>query len=81
MDHRILLVANQTLGGEELAAALRDRVAKGVTELWIVVPATRPRDDFALARVGSGARISVVRAGGRPPGAEGGGRPAERRGR
>ena len=41
MAHRILLVANQTLGGEELTAAVRERVRDGPTELWIVVPVSQ----------------------------------------
>ena len=41
MAHRILLVANQTLGGEELTAAVRERVRDGPTELWVVVPVTQ----------------------------------------
>lgn len=37
---RYLIVANQTLGGEELARAVRQRVAAGPCEFWVVVPAT-----------------------------------------
>jgi hypothetical protein len=51
MHGRVLVVANQTLGGEELAATVRKRVEAGATELWIVVPATSPPDDVAFARV------------------------------
>ena len=40
--HRILLVANRTLGGEELTAAVRERVLNGATELWVVVPIAQP---------------------------------------
>ena len=38
--HRYLVVANQTLGGDELVDAIRDRVARGPAEFWVVVPAT-----------------------------------------
>jgi hypothetical protein len=55
MAHRILVVANQTLGSEDLAATLRERVAGGATELWIVVPATQPRDHARVSIAGSGA--------------------------
>jgi GABA permease len=40
-QHRILLVANQTLGGEELTAAVRERARDAETELWVVVPVTQ----------------------------------------
>jgi len=43
---RYLVVANQTLGGDELAKAIRDRVAGGPCEFWVVVPAT-PRPELA----------------------------------
>lgn len=56
MTHRILIVANQTLGGEDLAAMVRERVRTGATELWVLVPATLPRDRSAVSGVGSGVR-------------------------
>ncbi len=56
MTYRILIVANQTLGGEDLAAMVRERVRAGATELWVVVPATQPRDQAGASAVGSGAR-------------------------
>jgi nucleotide-binding universal stress UspA family protein len=37
---RYLVVANQTLGGDELVQAIRDFMAAGPSEFWIVVPAT-----------------------------------------
>ena len=37
---RCLIVANQTLGGAELDAAIRDRVAAGKREFFVVVPMT-----------------------------------------
>jgi hypothetical protein len=38
--HQYLVVANQTLGGDELLAAIRDRMARGPAEFWVLVPAT-----------------------------------------
>ena len=38
--HRYLVVANQTLGGQELMAAIRDRMTRGPAEFWVLVPAT-----------------------------------------
>lgn len=40
---RYLVVANQTLGGETLLAAVRDRAGKGASHFFILVPATPPR--------------------------------------
>jgi hypothetical protein len=37
---RYMVVANQTLGGDELLAAVRERMAAGPGEFWVVVPAT-----------------------------------------
>jgi GABA permease len=37
---RYLVVANQTLGGDELVRAIRDIMAAGPTEFHVVVPAT-----------------------------------------
>jgi hypothetical protein len=59
MPGRILIVANQTLGGENLAATVRERVAAGVSKLWIVVPATQPRDHAPLSIAGSGAVFAL----------------------
>ena len=42
--HRYLVVANQTLGGEHLAAEVRRRLAVGPCRFHILVPATQPRD-------------------------------------
>ena len=42
--HRYLVVANQTLGSEELAALIRERTADGPAEFWLVVPATPVKD-------------------------------------
>jgi len=41
---RYLVVANQTLGGAELAAKIRECAAKGESEFHLVVPATHARD-------------------------------------
>jgi cell pole-organizing protein PopZ len=38
--HQYLVVANQTLGGDELLDAIRDRMARGPAEFWVLVPAT-----------------------------------------
>lgn len=59
MSQRILIVGNQTLGGADLAATVRERVQAGATDLWIVVPATHPRDQSALSIAGTGAAFAV----------------------
>ncbi len=59
MTHRILIVANQTLGGEDLAAMVRERVQAGATELWVLVPATHPRDHSPVSIAGSGAVFAL----------------------
>ena len=41
--HRYLVVANQTLGGDDLVDAIRDRIARGPAEFWVVVPATHTK--------------------------------------
>jgi hypothetical protein len=49
---RILVVANQTVGGEELAEVVKARVAQEPCEFWLLVPATPPADQplgFAAA--------------------------------
>jgi hypothetical protein len=38
--HQYLVVANQTLGGSELLETIRDRMARGPAEFWVLVPAT-----------------------------------------
>jgi nucleotide-binding universal stress UspA family protein len=38
--HRYLVVANQTLGGQELLDAIRDRMTRGPAEFWVLAPAT-----------------------------------------
>ena len=39
---RFLIVANQTLGGDTLLDAVRERIRQGPCEFWVVVPATPP---------------------------------------
>ncbi len=39
---RYLIVANQTLGGEELDRTVRDRIARGESRFHIIVPMTVP---------------------------------------
>jgi hypothetical protein len=39
-----VVVANQTLGSDELAALVRERTAEGPAEFWLVVPATPVKD-------------------------------------
>jgi hypothetical protein len=60
MPQRILIVANQTLGGHELAETVRERVDAGATDLWIVVPATAPRDHAPVSIAGAGALFPLV---------------------
>jgi len=42
--HRYLVVANQTLGGEEFETAIRDHVAAGPCHFHVLVPATSASD-------------------------------------
>ena len=39
---RYLVVANQTLGGDQLIQAVRERMFHGPSEFWVLVPATNP---------------------------------------
>ena len=39
---RYLIVANQTLGGEELDRTVRDRIGRGESRFYIIVPMTAP---------------------------------------
>ena len=41
---RYLVVANQTLGGDHLVAALRRRLERGPCSFYVVVPASHPAD-------------------------------------
>jgi nucleotide-binding universal stress UspA family protein len=38
--HRYLVVANQTLGGQKLLDTIRERMARGPAEFWVLAPAT-----------------------------------------
>ena len=38
---RYLVVANQTLGGHELAGAIREKMLQGPSHFWVLVPAAR----------------------------------------
>jgi hypothetical protein len=42
--HRYLVVANQTLDSDDLVDLVRERVAAGPAEFWLVVPATPVKD-------------------------------------
>ena len=42
--HRYLVVANQTLGSDELERLVRERTAEGPAEFWLTVPATPVKD-------------------------------------
>ena len=55
---RYLVVANQTLGGEELWAAIRERVAAGDCHFHLLVPAT------PAAQLDPGSTAEVAEAGG-----------------
>lgn len=48
-EHRILIVANKTLGGEQLVDAARQRVSTGADAVWIVVPLTPLPEDPAAS--------------------------------
>lgn len=45
------MVANQTLGGDRLAAAVKGRVAAGECSFYVVVPATPPGEQLAPVSV------------------------------
>jgi hypothetical protein len=44
---RYLVVANQTLGGEALLAAIKERIEAGPCAFHLVVPATPPHEQLA----------------------------------
>lgn len=63
---RYLVVANQTLGAEPLAARLRDLARHGATSFYLVVPATPPRDHlWTEGEARATARTSLESAMGR----------------
>jgi hypothetical protein len=49
-EHQLLVVANRTLGGEQLVEAARACVVGGADAIWIVVPAIAPANDWAASR-------------------------------
>lgn len=59
---RILVVANQTLGGDHLAELVRARAAEGPTEVLLLVPATHHTDLLVAL-----AEAFAVQGGMRPP--------------
>jgi hypothetical protein len=63
---RYLVVANQTLGGEELWAAIRERIAGGDCHFHLVVPATPAGqlDPGATAEAGRGGQAATAAAEG-----------------
>jgi hypothetical protein len=63
---RYLVVANQTLGGEELWAAIRERMAGGDCHFHLVVPATPASqlDPGARAEAGGGGQAATAEAEG-----------------
>ena len=62
MVRRILVVANQTLGGDHLAELIRQRAAAGPVEVLLVVPATYHTDLVQVL-----AQAFAVQGGMRPP--------------
>ncbi|HKX25933.1 MAG TPA: universal stress protein [Actinomycetota bacterium] len=57
---RYLVVANQTLGGEHLAEAIRTRLARGPSNFHVVVPATQ-RQDQAVWTEGEARALATKR--------------------
>jgi hypothetical protein len=47
---RVLVVANQTLGGDQLFTCVQDRMAQGPCDFWLLVPATSGADRGSAAR-------------------------------
>lgn len=52
MTHRVLLVANRTLGSDEVVTAVRERIRAGATELWIVAPVSPTRGQAGASMTG-----------------------------
>jgi hypothetical protein len=57
---RVLIVANQTLGGDTLVEAVQDRIRQGPCEFWIVVPAT-PSSQLVVRRTPGGSVMPASR--------------------
>jgi hypothetical protein len=60
---RYLVVANQTLGTDEVQAAVRRRLEAGPAEFHVIAPATHSRDYPAAEPQGSGIRSAPDEAG------------------
>lgn len=60
---RYLVVANQTLGADEVRAEVRRRLEAGPAEFHVIAPATHSRDYPAAEPQGSGIRQSPDEAG------------------
>jgi hypothetical protein len=58
--HKVLIVANRTVGGEELATEVRRRVADGGCDLHLLVPVASPVSSAVAigAAVGDAANLS-----------------------
>lgn len=56
---RVLVVANQTLGGEQFCQAVADRAAAGPASFFVLVPATPPEDFFDTAVSAYGGSLPV----------------------
>ena len=54
----ILVVANQTVAAHDLLSALRSRAKEGPADVWMVVPATAPRDDHVTVSAGPAGGIT-----------------------
>ncbi len=57
---RYLVVANQTLGGDHLIQAARERMLHERSEFWVLVPATRPAHVAESAYVRAGTDIASL---------------------
>lgn len=82
MARRYLVVANQTLGGEHLAEAIRERMAAGRCSFHVVVPATPPEDHVwteAEIRAAAQERLDLALARFREMGAEADGEVGDQR--
>src|SRR3954453_8219411 len=58
---RVLVLANETIGGEKLLDAVRERHARGDAEFFVVVPQTKPRHGNVIYddAVRDGAQVRV----------------------
>lgn len=58
--HRYLVVANQTLGGPNLARVVRERLEDGPCSFHIVVPTTPPKDQWTYTE-GEASKLARAR--------------------